>query len=277
MYRPSWICCYMKIGWFFNLGPHSGTKVPHKMRRGRCVMKHPSSGELKLGGWASEVPWASFLQLPPMTISSRRRLTPSIQTVPNHFVISGTQRATSWQIPHWVVIKTRIARLSLMISGSAQVFCHPTSSRNRRVYLKHCHQCKCHPFSQVLMLAIVLNWGQHFEEILVFVTLSGLVVTVQQNSQEITMNLRHYVHNALCCRSKKGSYITCDFFTTCSWELSEEGGWGPSFLIFISFVCWKQTQRQGKTQKLFTCDHRVGVTIVSILKLPCFLLRWPLT
>ena len=22
MYRPSWICCYMKIGWFFNLGPH---------------------------------------------------------------------------------------------------------------------------------------------------------------------------------------------------------------------------------------------------------------
>ena len=135
----------------------------------------------------------------------------------------------------------------------------------------------CHPFSQVLMLAIVLNWGQHFEEILVFVTLSGLVVTVQQNSQEITMNLRHYVHNALCCRSKKGSYITCDFFTTCSWELSEEGGWGPSFLIFISFVCWKQTQRQGKTQKLFTCDHRVGVTIVSILKLPCFLLRWPLT
>ena len=22
MYRPSWISCYMKIGWFFNLGPH---------------------------------------------------------------------------------------------------------------------------------------------------------------------------------------------------------------------------------------------------------------
>ena len=160
-------------------------------------MKHPSSGELKLGGWASEVPWASFLQLPPMTISISRRLTPSIQTVPNHFVISGTQRATSWQMPHWVVIKTRIARLSLMITGSAQVFGHPRSSRNRRVYLKHCHQCKCHPFSQVLMLAIVLNWAEAniYKEIFVFVTLSGLVVTVQQNSQEITMKLQHYVHN----------------------------------------------------------------------------------
>ena len=22
MYRPSWICCYMKIGWFVILGPH---------------------------------------------------------------------------------------------------------------------------------------------------------------------------------------------------------------------------------------------------------------
>ena len=23
MHRPSWICCYMKIGWFFILGPHA--------------------------------------------------------------------------------------------------------------------------------------------------------------------------------------------------------------------------------------------------------------
>ena len=129
-------------------------------------------------------------------------------------------------------------------------------------------------------LCLQSNWTEAniYKEIFVFVTLSGLVVTVQQNSQESTMKLRHYVHNALCCRSEKGSYITCEFFTTCSWELSEEGDWGLSFLIFISFVSWKQTQRQGKTQKLFTCDHRVGVTIVSILKLPYVLLyRWPLT
>ena len=27
MYRPSWISCYMKIGWFFNLGPHPNTYI----------------------------------------------------------------------------------------------------------------------------------------------------------------------------------------------------------------------------------------------------------
>ena len=32
MYRPSWISCYMKIGWFFNLGPHPNIQgVPKKL------------------------------------------------------------------------------------------------------------------------------------------------------------------------------------------------------------------------------------------------------
>ena len=29
MYRPSWICCYIKIGWFFILGPHPIAHIKH--------------------------------------------------------------------------------------------------------------------------------------------------------------------------------------------------------------------------------------------------------
>ena len=36
MYRPSWICCYMKIGWFFNLGPHPNEHDDEYAKICRC-------------------------------------------------------------------------------------------------------------------------------------------------------------------------------------------------------------------------------------------------
>ena len=113
-------------------------------------------------------------------------------------------------------------------------------TKQKRVYLKHCHQCNCNPFSQVLMLAIKLNWGQHLQgnfRLCNIVRVSGYSAAKQSGKHYETTTLRP---QCLVLQIWKRILHNLWFFYYMFLGVEWGGGLRPKF-PYIHFICELET------------------------------------